>query len=384
MIRNYNHMFGSDTTNSWTRENTTGNNFLGNGGTELNPTSKVYDLAFRNYDPALGRMNGVDPMASKYASLTPYNYSFNDPVSFNDPSGAEPPQTINYGARSSNWYTSYTYDDRVDYHRGGEFYYGSSSALRFHTGGRGGGLGGIISSWAPDFYGPVTYVDGNGDTRNTAPSMLISAVQSAYGLDITNSYELFNPWLGETDGKGTYQGAWDMFNVGALNAIVRHGYRVELRMVQQTQNGSCPKCPNTPAATGDLPWRDVATAELTIWGAAFTIAEHNSKPLYQGLKSWMAEAKLAGRTGIKLGLLGLGITAIDVLKNGPRTSSALDGIFGTVVTFGGAPGAIVGGIYFAINFGTTAMTGKSLGQHVDDHFIIVPGPMPGVPIFIKR
>jgi hypothetical protein len=29
-------------------------------------------------------------MASKYASLTPYNYSFNDPVSFTDPSGAEP------------------------------------------------------------------------------------------------------------------------------------------------------------------------------------------------------------------------------------------------------------------------------------------------------
>ncbi|MFN3841620.1 MAG: hypothetical protein ACK4RF_13015, partial [Cyclobacteriaceae bacterium] len=40
--------------------------------------------------PALGRMNAVDPMASKYASLTPYNYAFNDPVFWNDPLGADP------------------------------------------------------------------------------------------------------------------------------------------------------------------------------------------------------------------------------------------------------------------------------------------------------
>jgi len=81
---------GMQTANSWTRENATGNNFLANGGTELNTTSGVYDLEYRNYDPALGRMNQIDPMASKYASMTPYNYAFNDPVYWNDASGAEP------------------------------------------------------------------------------------------------------------------------------------------------------------------------------------------------------------------------------------------------------------------------------------------------------
>jgi len=122
--------FGMQTANSWTRENTTGNNFLGNGGTELNTTSNLYDLDYRNYDPILGRMNGVDPMATKYASLTPYNFSFNDPVTFNDPSGADP----DYGI------TRYTYDDRVDHYRG-EFYSGgSTSAMSFHFGG-----GGIIN-----------------------------------------------------------------------------------------------------------------------------------------------------------------------------------------------------------------------------------------------
>ena len=50
----------------------------------------MYDLDFRNFDPVLGRMNGVDPMADSYSPLTPYNYSFNNPISFNDPSGADP------------------------------------------------------------------------------------------------------------------------------------------------------------------------------------------------------------------------------------------------------------------------------------------------------
>ncbi len=86
------YAYGLQTANSWTRENATGNNFLHNGGTELNTTTGVYDLEYRNYDPVLARMTQVDPMASKYASLTPYNYSFNSPTNFNDPLGDDPPQ----------------------------------------------------------------------------------------------------------------------------------------------------------------------------------------------------------------------------------------------------------------------------------------------------
>jgi len=97
---------GMQTANSWTRDTATKNNFLGNGGTELNTTSQLYDLEYRNYDPALGRMNGVDPMANKYSSLSPYNYSFNDPVSFNDVNGADPTSNYFYG-------NYFTYDDWV-------------------------------------------------------------------------------------------------------------------------------------------------------------------------------------------------------------------------------------------------------------------------------
>jgi RHS repeat-associated protein len=89
-LKNEYYPFGLQTANSWTRENTTGNNFLANGGTELNTTTGLMDLHYRNYDPALGRMNQVDPVASKYASQTPYNYAFNAPTVMNDPMGDDP------------------------------------------------------------------------------------------------------------------------------------------------------------------------------------------------------------------------------------------------------------------------------------------------------
>jgi RHS repeat-associated protein len=81
---------GLPTSNSWTRDNAVGNNFLANGGTELNATSSLYDLNFRNYDPVLGRLNQVDPLTDKYSSHSSYHFSFNNPIRFNDPSGADP------------------------------------------------------------------------------------------------------------------------------------------------------------------------------------------------------------------------------------------------------------------------------------------------------
>jgi RHS repeat-associated protein len=170
--------FGLQTANSWTRENTTVNNFLANGGTELNQATQVYDLDFRNYDPALGRMNQIDPMASKYSSLTPYNYSFNDPVTFTDVNGADP-TTVNYSASNSQYYTMYTYDDRIDYHWeavgyncGSCWRSGESANLYASATGYGGSVSSMVSSWAPNFGGPVAYTNALGETAHAFPTTL--------------------------------------------------------------------------------------------------------------------------------------------------------------------------------------------------------------------
>ena len=74
--------FGMQTGDSWVADNTESNNYLFNAGSEQNSTTGNYQTFFRDYDPALGRMTGIDIMASKYSSVSPYNYAFNDPSVF--------------------------------------------------------------------------------------------------------------------------------------------------------------------------------------------------------------------------------------------------------------------------------------------------------------
>ncbi|MFA0961227.1 RHS repeat-associated core domain-containing protein [Roseivirga sp. BDSF3-8] len=50
---------------------------------------RFYSTQYREYDPALGRFHAIDPMASKFATWTPYMYGYNDPVNANDPDGAQ-------------------------------------------------------------------------------------------------------------------------------------------------------------------------------------------------------------------------------------------------------------------------------------------------------
>ncbi|WP_282088346.1 RHS repeat domain-containing protein [Aquimarina algiphila] len=60
-----------------------------------------HDFGARNYDAALGRWFNIDPLGEKFPSSNPYEYTFNNPISFFDPDGME--NTI---------YIVYTNDDQ--------------------------------------------------------------------------------------------------------------------------------------------------------------------------------------------------------------------------------------------------------------------------------
>jgi RHS repeat-associated protein len=83
------------------------NKQLYNGGSEWqNDYGDLPDLQqtfYRNYDAALGRFVGVDPMAEATESMSTYQYANNNPVMMNDPMGdyATPPGAFGSGFTSA-------------------------------------------------------------------------------------------------------------------------------------------------------------------------------------------------------------------------------------------------------------------------------------------
>ena len=86
--------FGMDISElGYQREGAKKNNFLYNGRSELQDDLglEIYLTEHRMYDPAMDRWWSPDPLMEEFYDLSPYNFSFNNPVRYNDPNGDCPP-----------------------------------------------------------------------------------------------------------------------------------------------------------------------------------------------------------------------------------------------------------------------------------------------------
>jgi RHS repeat-associated protein len=54
---------------------------------EMKGPENSYDFGARMLDPRYGRWLSVDPLAAKYPSLSPFNFTGNNPIMFIDPDG---------------------------------------------------------------------------------------------------------------------------------------------------------------------------------------------------------------------------------------------------------------------------------------------------------
>jgi RHS repeat-associated protein len=68
-----------------------------NGGSEYEEATKWHETDYRiGYDDQLGRFHQTDLLAEVYVGITPYQFGFNNPVYFNDPSGLAPRPFSNF------------------------------------------------------------------------------------------------------------------------------------------------------------------------------------------------------------------------------------------------------------------------------------------------
>jgi RHS repeat-associated protein len=72
------------------------NKYRYDGGAELQNEEfsdgsgwQMYETAFRSYDPQIGRFAQIDPEAEQFSFYSAYQYSMDNPVLFNDPTGAD-------------------------------------------------------------------------------------------------------------------------------------------------------------------------------------------------------------------------------------------------------------------------------------------------------
>jgi len=86
------NMKGLESSDKQSVQNKKEHEFQFNSQTEREEEFGLYwdETPFRNYDSQLGRLWGVDKMAETMPSMTPFHYGFNNPTSFNDPTGLFP------------------------------------------------------------------------------------------------------------------------------------------------------------------------------------------------------------------------------------------------------------------------------------------------------
>jgi len=127
---NHYYPFGMEQ-GGWTVPSSPENKYKYNGK-ELNDDFSLglYDYGARWYDPVVGRWTQIDPLAEMMPGWSPFNYGFNNPIRFVDPTGMAPDDWVKGADGTIRWDASANSQATT---KQGETYLGKELTLTFNS-----------------------------------------------------------------------------------------------------------------------------------------------------------------------------------------------------------------------------------------------------------
>jgi RHS repeat-associated protein len=306
--------------------------YKGNQGTELEEdfSLEYYNTLFRKFDPQIGRFAGADALAESNPELSPYHFSNNNPVLFEDPTGlvqtapnSKPiPTVANTNALDPN---ANNPDD------GSEGPYAEFWGMLLY--GLFPGDGSVASSGSLG--------DGTGITAANL-TWAINSYISRDGSTITNlQYTWYEPGQTETN---------------AVNGILP---------ISNVSDGWNKVGEVSDLASTDL---DLAVNGLTGvqklvnsvgGGTKFDVTNLGDLKL---VKSLTVES-----AGKLIATVGVGVAVYEDIKH-PNIAHSLDAAVGIATILVPGAGWAIGGTYLLVNLGFQYFTGESFGEWLDDKY----------------
>ncbi|SDI27128.1 RHS repeat-associated core domain-containing protein, partial [Flavobacterium omnivorum] len=252
----------------------------------------VTAMDWRQYDPAIGRFNVIDPLAEKKYDNTPYRFGFNNPVFWSDPTGLFETRKEAREYRRANGV-----EGRIQ--RNGDGGYDINN-YKTHT---------SYSSGDDKGFGNDSH-----SNDGVVESALVTKSKSSFG------------------GK-------DLFDVAGTDL----------------------------AYAENIAWKGMSTASKSkfAWDNADKLARIGLKGSTSVLYKTKIPTAMKG-VGVGMGLVSAGLVVSDVVINEQiKASNVLDGVI-TGASFIPGWGWVIGGAYLGADSITKGVSGKSIGQHLDE------------------
>ena len=283
----------------------------------------VQEMTFRQYDPTIGRFNGMDRLAVLVPSITPYRFAYNNPVFWSDPTGLiEQSVLLDIFNRSGSGRTVWHNDNNSGFYtdNGGYVAY-TSDDTSFNTSPN-------SSTVLPNVN--VRYKN-NRSYQNAANQTKQNIYKTRwYSQPSSDAIQYVNIGAGITSGAIVYKGSY--FSSNELYNIQKNG-RIITRW--------------SKTASGQSFWRNNFAKQSRL--------------------NQLSKVKGVRAIGNKLAIVAGALTVYDVIDTGQIKPSHVINSIMIGASFTGV-GAIVSSIYFVADFGTYLFTGKGIGDRLDEYY----------------